>query len=170
MQINKENSIPFIQPHGGIYYLLVSPPKLKNKILDLAELEAKEVLYDLGSGDGRIIIEAAKRFNIKAIGIESNRELCKITERKISDYNLSNLVKVYRKDMNNVNLTEPDVIVLYHDLTNLKPLLLNKLKQKVESGSRLITIDLRLTEIESAKMELIHAAGNMYRLYLYKKR
>jgi cyclopropane fatty-acyl-phospholipid synthase-like methyltransferase len=60
-----QDTIPFVP----------SPMHVVNRMLEVAEIKKGDVLYDMGSGDGRIVIEAAKRFGIKAVGIDLNPDL-----------------------------------------------------------------------------------------------
>ena len=60
-----QETIPFVP----------SPPYVVERMLQLAEIKKGDVLYDMGSGDGRIVIEAAKKYGIRGVGIDLNTEL-----------------------------------------------------------------------------------------------
>ena len=51
-----------------------TPPEVIDRMLELAEVKANDVVYDVGSGDGRIVIRAAKKYGVRAVGIEIDRE------------------------------------------------------------------------------------------------
>ena len=61
-----------------------TPETIVDKMLQLGSLKAGEKVYDLGSGDSRIVIMAAQKFHADAIGIELDKDLCKLSEDKIS--------------------------------------------------------------------------------------
>ena len=79
----------FQQEDGNYYFLLVSPPKVVEKILELAEPRSGETLYDLGAGDGRIVIQAAREYGVMSIGIESHPDLVEYARGKIRDLRLA---------------------------------------------------------------------------------
>jgi len=68
------------QPYTDVPYV-PTPAKVVDAMLDLAEIKPADVLVDLGSGDGRIVIAAAKRFGIRATGVEIDPELVRQSER-----------------------------------------------------------------------------------------
>src|ERR1700692_1961948 len=78
---------------------VVSPQHVVDDMLELADLKQGETLYDLGSGDGRILITAAQRFRAKAVGIEIEEALAKTSEQRIASMGLQNLVRVIHADL-----------------------------------------------------------------------
>lgn len=95
------------------------------RMLKLAGLKPGEILYDLGSGDGGIIIEAARNYGVKAIGIEINPILVYFSRWQIRKLGLQEKVGVYWGDFFKKNLSQADVITTYlFQLTN------NRLEKK----------------------------------------
>src|SRR5262245_3901682 len=68
---------------------LPSPLVVVEKMLEMAHIKPGEMVYDLGSGDGRIIITAAQKYKANAVGIEISEILCKSATKKINDLGLS---------------------------------------------------------------------------------
>jgi SAM-dependent methyltransferase len=87
--------------------------KLVNEILMLADIKPGELLYDLGSGDGRLVIAAAKDFGARAIGIEIDPFRVFYSRLKIWQYHLGDLAKTVEKNFFGVDLRQADVVVTY---------------------------------------------------------
>ena len=139
------------------------PKKTIEKLLKLVNLKENDILYDLGSGDGRVLIIAAKKFGCKCIGIEKNFLLYKISVYKIEKENLKNLVEIKNKDFFKENLSKATVIFMY-----LSKKVVNKLKEKFErelkKGTKIVSAAHR---IESWKELKKVKTGHFYS-YIYK--
>lgn len=169
MILTKENTLTFFQSDGNIYFLLVSPPVVLEKILKLARLKPGDSLYDLGSGDGRIIIEAAQKYGVKAIGIESNRELVEHSKKRIDELGLQRLVQVVHDSFYLYTIGNVDVVVLYVGPTDISREMKFDLRQKLEDGSRIITVNLIVPEWALLRTEKVSDGHNIYFIYLYQK-
>src|SRR5271157_5879334 len=90
-----------------------SPNTVVEYMLKLSGLKAGEVLFDLGSGDGRTVIMAAKTFGARGVGIELREDLAKKALGTIHDNAIEDRVTIVNGDMFNVNLTSADVVYLY---------------------------------------------------------
>jgi predicted RNA methylase len=114
------------------------PRETVRKILKLAEVKKGELVYDLGSGDGGVVLLAAKEFGARAVGIEKNKLLVKISRWRVKRTGLERRVKILEKDFFDCNLAGADVIVVY--LTQkmndeLKP----KLEKELRRGTRVVS-------------------------------
>jgi len=69
-----------------------SPEVVVDKMLEAAQVKANEIVYDLGSGDGRIVIEAAQKYHARAVGVELRGDLCKSTRARIQALGLSDRI------------------------------------------------------------------------------
>ena len=116
-----------------------SPLNVVHRMLELAEVAPHDVVYDLGCGDGRILIAAVKAFHAqRAIGYELNTDLYKRALAKINNENLRHRVQVYNEDCMNADLADASVITLYLTTwgnNRLKP----KLFHETRSGTRIIS-------------------------------
>src|SRR4030043_1015009 len=90
-----------------------SPVVVIQHMLKLADLRAGEVLFDLGAGDGRTVIMAAKTFGARAVGIEMREDLAKRAMSVIHDNGLGDRVTIVNGDMFKVDLSAADVVFLY---------------------------------------------------------
>ena len=100
--------------------------------------DKKDILYDLGSGDGRIIVMAAKEFGAKSIGIEVDPLRMLLSRIAIKRYKLEQKVKVIRANFFNVSLEDASVVTLYqgHEI-NKK--IRAKLASELRSGTRVVS-------------------------------
>jgi len=108
------------------------------KILRLANVSEQDVVYDLGSGDGRVLVIAAEEFGAKAVGIEKNWLLYKLSKWKIRKSKLSNRIKIIHDNFFNQKISDATVIVVYlsKKLNNeLEP----KLKEELKKGTRIVS-------------------------------
>ena len=116
-------------------------PTSKSKVrtmLEFANVEEGDTLYDLGSGDGRIIIMAAKDFGAKAIGIEADPIRSMWSKLMIRKHNLSKQVQVKRGNFFNFDIGEASVVTLYLGVgANNK--LREKLAQELKPGTRIVS-------------------------------
>ncbi|MCP8309874.1 MAG: class I SAM-dependent methyltransferase, partial [archaeon] len=104
-----------------------SPIDVVRKMLQLVEPKPDEILYDLGSGNGRILITAAKEFHLHCVGIEIRQDLFKKAIDEIKWLNLESRIKMINEDFFNVNISNADIVTLY--LTTLAN---EKLRPKLE--------------------------------------
>lgn len=120
-----------------------TPLDVAKKMLELAQVRAGEVLYDLGCGDGRLIILAAKDIGAKATGIELREDLVERARTEIKRLNLEERVKIIQGNFFDINLSDANVITLY--LTSsanerLRP----KLEAELKAGSRVVSHDFKV--------------------------
>jgi ubiquinone/menaquinone biosynthesis C-methylase UbiE len=124
-----------------IYY--PTPDETVTEMLRLAEIKPGDVLYDLGSGDGRIPIMAAKQYGIRAIGIEIDPKMVTIAEERAREANVESLVSFRNADMFREHISEATVVTLY--LSNKLNLLLRpKLLAELRPGSRILSHDFHM--------------------------
>lgn len=108
------------------------------KMLSLAGVKNDEVVYDLGSGDGRIIITAAKEFHARSVGIEINPLWVFWTQLVVNTLKLRGRVKVVWGDFFRKDLSEANIVTLFliqHTNDKLKP----KLERELAPGTRVVS-------------------------------
>ncbi len=124
-----------------IYY--PTPPETVAEMLRLANIQSGDLLYDLGSGDGRIPIAAAKQFGIRAVGIEIDPKLITEAESNARNAGVDQLVRFRNEDMFRIDVSEATVVTLYLS-EKLNVLLRPKLLRELRPGSRIISHDFRM--------------------------
>ena len=139
-----------------------------DRLLALAGTKAGDHLYDLGSGDGRVLIAAAKKYRIKAVGLEVDPGLVKLAREKIKQENLEQLVEVRDQDFMTAELSSASVLMLYlsHDGNQaLKPMLLRQL----QPGARVVSYTFDMGDWPPNITESYRdGAGNVHTLYYWE--
>lgn len=114
------------------------PKETVRKILKLANVKESETVYDLGSGDGIVVLLAAKEFKAKAVGIEKNKLLARISRWRVKRAGLEKKVKILEKDFFDCKLSDADVVIVY--LTQkLNDRLKPKLEKELKKGTRIVS-------------------------------
>ena len=120
--------------------------------LKLANLQAEETLYDLGSGDGRVLLIAARDFGAKAVGIEIGPIQCALAWLRAIAGGLGDRIKICWGDFYKANLREADVVFVYatsREVTKLAP----HLEKQMKRGARLVSISADFSEWEPALVD-----------------
>jgi protein-L-isoaspartate O-methyltransferase len=147
-----------------IYY--PTPPETVTEMLRMAQVKKGDVLYDLGSGDGRIPIAAAKEFGIRAVGIEIDPKLVKEAEDNARAAGVSNLVSFRNEDMFRIDVREATIVTLYLS-EKLNVLLRPKLLSELRPGSRILSHDFRMGDWKPEQTVRV-PWGKLYRtVYLW---
>jgi SAM-dependent methyltransferase len=90
-----------------------TPIDVVDKMLELAEVKKGDIVYDLGSGDGRIVIRAAKKYGVRAVGIEMDRLLLAKARQSAKEEGVSHLVEFRSEDALKTDLSSATVVTLY---------------------------------------------------------
>jgi pimeloyl-ACP methyl ester carboxylesterase len=125
------------QPYSDVPYV-GTPAKVVEAMLDIANIKAADVLVDLGSGDGRIVIAAAKKFGIKSIGVEIEPDLVRKSEQLAREEGVAANTRFVQSDIFEYDLRAASVVMVY--LTpgvNLR--LRSKLLAELKPGTRVIS-------------------------------
>jgi Methyltransferase domain len=147
-----------------IYY--PTPPETVAEMLRLANIKKGDVLYDLGSGDGRIPIAAAQQFGIRAVGIEIDPKLVLEAEENAKKADVSSLVSFRNDDMFVVDLRSATIVTLYLS-EKLNVLLKPKLLRELRPGSRIISHDFKMGDWKPEQTVRV-PWGQLYRtVYLW---
>lgn len=109
-------------------------------MLLLAEVKPWDIVYDLGSGDGRLVILAAHEFGAMAVGVELREDLVKRALSKISELHLEENAKIIQDDFFRVDVSSADVITLYLT-TSANKKIRPKLESDLKPGARVVSHD-----------------------------
>jgi tRNA A58 N-methylase Trm61 len=141
-------------------------------MLQLAGLKPGEVLFDLGAGDGRTVIMAAKTFGARGVGVELREDLAKKALSTIHDNGLTDRVTIVNGDMFNVNLTSADVVFLYLT-TSANEKIRPKLDTELKKGVRVVSHDYEIVGWKPVKVENFCENPQLgypsHTIYLYQK-
>jgi 16S rRNA A1518/A1519 N6-dimethyltransferase RsmA/KsgA/DIM1 with predicted DNA glycosylase/AP lyase activity len=126
-------------PRVDIHYV-PTPEPVVDAMLDMAAIEEGDVLYDLGSGDGRIPIAAARQFGVRAVGIEIDPRLVREARANAKAAGVAHLVEFREADLFATDFSDADVVTLYlGDTLNLR--LRPQLLEQLEPGDRVVSHD-----------------------------
>jgi tRNA A58 N-methylase Trm61 len=149
-----------------------SPAQVVQYMLKLADLKPGEVFFDLGAGDGRTVIMAAKSFGARSVGVELREDLAKKALSTIHESGLGDRVTIVNGDMFSVNLTSADVVFLYLT-TSANEKIRPKLEQDLRKGVRVVSHDYEIVGWKPLKVENYCENPKLgypsHTIYLYEK-
>ena len=141
-------------------------------MLQMAELKPGEVFFDLGAGDGRTVIMAAKTYGAQAVGVEMREDLAKRAMNVIHDNGLSDRVTIVNGDLFKVDLSSADVVFLYLTTSaneKVKP----KMEAELKKGVRVVSHDYEIVGWKPVKVDNFVENPSLgypaHTIYLYKK-
>lgn len=136
-QIGDTQYQPTVGQHGKDVIWVPTPDDLVVRMLETAKVTNKDLVYDLGAGDGKIPIQAARQFGAKAVGIEYNPELAALARRNAQRAGVSDKVTIIHGDIFKEDFSNATVVTLYllPELNiKLKPILL-----AMKPGTRVVS-------------------------------
>jgi len=154
----KNNLAPFV----------IAPDQAVERMLQMANPKPGETLYDLGCGDGNILITAAKRYQVKAVGIEISAHLAAKAAENVKKNGLQKSVKVIHGDFMKADLSEANIVTLYL-ATSANDMLRPNLERYLKPKTRVVSYDYPIpgwTPVDTADTEGHH--GAMHTIYLYE--
>jgi SAM-dependent methyltransferase len=145
-----------------------TPQEVVERMLELAEVRKEDLLYDLGSGDGRIVITAAKRYGARAVGFEIDRVLVKNSRERIREAGLEHLVEIREQDVRTVDLSPASVLTMYLSRgANLR--LRSAITRQLKPGSRVVSHDFGMGDWKPDRIDqLTDSAGLSRTIYLWR--
>jgi len=127
-----------------------TPQEVVDKMLELAEVKKSDLVYDLGCGDGRIVVTVAKKFGCKAVGFDIDPQRIKESLENVEKNEVGDLVRIEQKDIFTLDLSEANVITLYL-LPRLNVKLIPQL-EKLRPGSRIVSHDFDMEGVTPDKV------------------
>ncbi len=145
-----------------------SPEHAVDKMLQMANLKNGETLYDLGCGDGRILIAAASRFKVKAVGVEISSSLVRRASENVKKAGLQSQVRVVHGNFMQTDLSDADVVTLYL-ATAANESLRPNLEKYLRPNTRVVSYDYPIPgwkPIDTSASDGLH--GATHTIYLYE--
>jgi tRNA1(Val) A37 N6-methylase TrmN6 len=147
-----------------------TPLTIVEKMLDLGELKAGEKMFDLGSGDGRIVIMAAQKYKADATGVEMQDDLYRQSMQKIRTLGLERTARIIRGDIFKQDFSSADLLTVYLlPVSNdkVRPLL----EKQLRKGARVVSHDFPFRDWTPVKEVSIEddGEGRSHTLYLYRR-
>ncbi len=131
---------PDIRPGtpGKDVIFLPTPAEVVSAMLELAKVTKDDVVYDLGSGDGRTPIAAAKEHGARGVGVEFNPKLVALSVQNAEQAGVADRVRFINADLFQTDISEATVVTLYL-LSSLNQKLLPKLQRELKPGTRIVS-------------------------------
>jgi len=146
---------------------VATPEHVARRMLEMAGTGPGDVVYDLGAGDGRILILAAREFGARAVGIELRKDLFSQIERKIKEYGLDGRVRVIYGSFYEVDVSEASVVTLYL-LTSVNEKLRPKLERELRPGARVVSHDFEVPGWRPVRVEEVYDSWTTHKIYMYR--
>jgi SAM-dependent methyltransferase len=154
----KNNLAPYVR----------SPDHAVQKMLDMAALKPGETLYDLGCGDGKILIAAATKYRVKAVGVEISDNLARRATDRVKKEGLEDQVTIVHGDFMKTDLSHANVVTLYL-VTTANEILRPNLERELRPNTRVVSYDYPIPgwkPIDTSETAGLH--GATHTIYLYE--
>jgi len=115
-----------------------TPNDVVSKMMEMAKVTKRDTVYDLGCGDGRIVITAAQKYGARGVGIDIDPDRVAEATENVRKAGVSDRVKIIRGDLFQANISEATVVTLYL-LTDLNLKLRPKLLKELNPGTRIVS-------------------------------
>lgn len=144
-----------------------TPEKVVDRMLKLANVSSNDVLYDLGSGDGRIPITAVQKYGAsRATGIEINPQLVQRSRENSQKAGVTDRVAFLQQDLFQTDLSQATVVTLYL-LPSVNLQLQPKLLQELKPGTRIISHDFDMGEWKPERVERVQGPARQHTIYYW---
>jgi protein-L-isoaspartate O-methyltransferase len=143
-----------------------SPQRVVDRMLEMAAPKPGETVYDLGCGDGRVVITAAQKFKARGVGIEVDDRLVQRATDKITAMNLQDQVKIVKGDLLLADLSGADVVVIYL-LTGSNEILRPRLEKFLKPGARVVSYSYAIPGWKPTKVDKTDEQHG-HPIYLYE--
>lgn len=145
---------------------VASPLAVVRVMLKYAGLKSGETLYDLGSGDGRIVLMAAKEFGANAVGVELNKRLMEEGVKKSEAIEVGGKTNFIHGDIFDADLSQADVITMYLT-TGANDKVRPKLEDELKPGARIVTHDFSIPSWEHSESLKLKEGYRHHTIYVY---
>lgn len=149
---------------------VATPMPVVEKMLELARVTPADTVYDLGSGDGRIVIVAAQKFGARAVGIELDEKLVRESSERLAALGLAGRASIVHADLFTIDLRPATVVTLFlwKDINErLRPFL----EKGLQPGARVVSHDYAVPGWEPAAVAGLDTPdGVSHKVYLYIRR
>jgi protein-L-isoaspartate O-methyltransferase len=145
-----------------------TPEDVIPKMLTLASVRPNEMVFDLGSGDGRMVIAAARDFHARVVGVEIRRRLVRECRRKVKEMGLAHQVTISCRNFKKVSLRKADVLATYLSSYTLN-LMAPKFIKELRPGVRIVNFDYPISGWRPKREIQVTPAGwkKPHPIYLY---
>ncbi len=143
-----------------------TPNEVVNQMLQIAQVKKGDVLYDLGSGDGRIVIAAAQKYGTRGVGIDINPERISEANANARAAKVTDLVQFRQQDLFKTDLSEATVVTLYL-LPDINVKLRPQLFKQLKPGTRIVSHDFDMGEWKPERVVQVQGPSRQHTVYYW---
>ena len=138
-----------------------TPQAVVDAMLTMANVTSKDVVYDLGCGDGIIVATAAQKYGARAVGIDIDPQRVKEANERIQKAGVADKVKILNQDLFETDISEATVVTLYL-LPSLNVKLIPKLMKELKPGTRIVSQSFDMGDWKPEKTEQVDGRAVYY--------
>jgi precorrin-6B methylase 2 len=160
----------FAQQFGAAENLgpaIPTPQLIVERMLSAGRVKPGEMVYDLGSGDGRIVITAAQKFGARAVGVELMPDICRKARERVQTLGLSDRVTIIEGSALRVDLSPADVVTMWF-LTNSNERLRPNLEKHLKIGARVVSNEFPVRGWKPNEVVHVKTGKMEHTIYVYE--
>jgi predicted RNA methylase len=143
-----------------------TPLTVVDRMLEAGHVKASDTVYDLGSGDGRIVIAAAQKYGAKAVGVEMLPDMCRQAQQRIRELGLEDRASIVEGNVFHVDFSAATVVTMYF-MTDSNERLRPNLEKYLKPGTRVVSNQFPIKGWKPISVEHVKA-GMDYTIYVYE--
>ncbi len=143
-----------------------TPYQVVREMLSIAQVEEDDILYDLGCGDGRIVIMAAKEIGCRAVGVDLDPQRVRESRENAAKEKIENKVRFIQQDIFEVDISEATVVTLYL-LSSVNLKLRPKLLKELKPGTRIVSHDFSMGDWEADLEKDVFVGSDKHHIYYW---
>jgi predicted O-methyltransferase YrrM len=150
---------------------VATPLEVVAKMLEMAEVDSDDIVYDIGCGDGRIVVMAARKYGARGVGIDIDPHRIEEAKENASNAEVEHLVKFYLGDATKMNFSRATVVALYL-LPESNEILRPMFERQLKSGTVLVTHNYRIPGWKEKEVDAFYMKdeyGKSHSIFLYRK-
>ena len=144
-----------------------TPQYMVERMLTAGRVKPGEMVYDLGSGDGRVVITAVQSFGARAVGVELMPDLVRKARERIVNLGLTDRVNIVEGSALRVDLSPADVVTMWF-LTNSNERLRPHLEKSLKVGARVVSNEFPIRGWKAAEMIQVRAGKVEHTIFVYE--
>lgn len=155
-----------VQPREADVPFVPTPQEVVNRMLEVANVNSNDVVYDLGSGDGRIVITAAQKYGARGTGIDINPQLIERSRANAEAAGVADRVQFRQQDLFQADLSNATVVTLYL-LPEINLQIRDKLLRELRPGTRIVSHNFDMGEWKPDRVERVQSGVREHYVYYW---
>jgi len=144
-----------------------TPQLVVERMLEAGHIRPGDIVYDLGSGDGRIVIAAAQKYGVRAVGVELIPDLCRKARERVQAEGLTDRVRIVEGSALRIDLTPADVVTMFF-LTNSNERLRPALERQLKPTARVVSYQFPVRGWKPSETIRVKLAKTEYPIFVYE--